>query len=157
LAVGGIERPLIVIGCLAGGGCTTLGEGWPFPTGFTARSVGCCSLILFCRGSSRFLTGISAPGRPGLKTELFSSRTTALSRLISSTLMRFTRSGGFLAAGMFLMEGILVSLVGLMTGWPTLTFASLNGFFLTLVGSFPPLMKAAFLTTVTALRTLTFL
>jgi hypothetical protein len=76
---------------------------------------------LFCCGSSNFLTGIAAPGRPGVKTEPFTSRTTALSRLISSTLVRFTRSGGFRAAGMFLMTGMLVCLVGLMTGWPTVT------------------------------------
>jgi hypothetical protein len=111
---------------------------------------------MFC-GSLRFLTGISAPGCPGLKTEPFSSRTTALSRLIWSTLICLTRSGGFLAAGMFLMAGMLVCLVGLMAGWPTLTFASLNGFSLTLSRSFLPLMKVVLLTTVTALRTLTFL
>ena len=149
-------RSLPVSGCLADGCGTTLGESWSLFEGFASGSAGCCPRILFCCGSSCFLTGIVAPGRPGVKTEPFSSRTTDLSRLISSTLTRFTRSGGFRAAGMFLMTGMRVCLVGLMEGWPTLTFASLNGFSLTLTGSFLPLMKVELLTTVTALRALTF-
>ena len=128
MAVGGTGRSLVVSGCLPGGCCSILGEIWSLFVGFVVGKAGCCARILFCCGSSRFLTGIAAPGRPGVKTEPFSSRTTARSRLISSTLMRLTRSGGFLASGVVLMAGMLGCLVGLMAVCPTLTFTSLIRF-----------------------------
>jgi len=62
LADGGVGRPLIPSGCFAAGGCSSRVANGDFFAGIVAGSGGCCCLIAFC-GSSCFLTGISAPGR----------------------------------------------------------------------------------------------
>ena len=83
LADGGVGRPLMTSGCFAAGCCSTRGVRRSFFPGLAAGSGGCCWRITLC-GSLCFRTGISAPGRPGLNTDPFSSRTSGLSRLISS-------------------------------------------------------------------------
>jgi hypothetical protein len=92
-----------------------------------------------------------------LKADPFSSFTICLSRLISFTEIRRTRSGGRLFGGMLFKIGMAEVLVGFIAGGPCSLSLSLNGLPLNLTGSFPPVMKVVRLTTVIALLTLTFL